>query len=73
MSDDVTEEIFRRSATVCRTLFHALRNLLRVLPHESSIRVPETPSTFIRTHNEALIVAAMRVSNENRSPLGIHD
>jgi hypothetical protein len=27
---------------------------------------------FIRTHNETLSVIAMRVSNENRSPLGIH-
>ncbi|OLD72767.1 MAG: hypothetical protein AUF68_05930 [Verrucomicrobia bacterium 13_1_20CM_54_28] len=46
MSDDVTEEIFRQSATVCRTLFHALRNPLRVLPHESLIRVPQTPLAF---------------------------
>jgi len=27
---------------------------------------------FIRTHNKALSVAAMRVSNEDRSPFGIH-
>jgi len=27
---------------------------------------------FIRTHNEAFSVAAMRVSNEDRSPVGIH-
>ena len=27
---------------------------------------------FIRTHNEALIVPTMRVSNPDRSPLGIN-
>jgi hypothetical protein len=27
---------------------------------------------FIRTHNETLSVTAMRVSNEDRSPFGIH-
>jgi len=27
---------------------------------------------FIRVHNEALTVAAMRVTNEDRSPAGIH-
>jgi hypothetical protein len=27
---------------------------------------------FIRTHDEALSVVAMRVSNEDRSPIGIH-
>jgi hypothetical protein len=27
---------------------------------------------FIRTHNEAPSIAAMRVSNPDRSPVGIH-
>jgi len=35
------------SATICRTLFHALRSPLGVLPHQSSIRFPETQSAFL--------------------------
>ena len=46
LSDDEIEEAFTKSATVCRTLFHALRSPLGVLPHESPIRVPETQSAF---------------------------
>jgi hypothetical protein len=40
--------------------------------HESPIRVPETPSIFIRSHNVMLSVAAMRVSNPNCPPLRIN-
>src|SRR4029434_7511890 len=36
------------SAIVCPALFHALRSPLGVLPHESSIRVPETQLAFHR-------------------------
>jgi len=33
---------------------------------------PGNPTLFIRTHNETLSIAAMRVSNPDRSPLGIN-
>jgi hypothetical protein len=33
---------------------------------------PKRRQLFIRVHNEALSVVAMRVSNEDRSPVGIH-
>jgi hypothetical protein len=39
------------------------------------VRITDSSSTngqlFIRTHNEALTVAAMRVSNPDRLPVGI--
>jgi hypothetical protein len=38
----------------------------------SPIQAPQKPSTFIRTHNETLSVAAMRVRNEDRWPATIH-
>jgi hypothetical protein len=41
-------------------------------PCESPIQVPEKRSTFRPQHNEAPSYIAMRVSNEDRSPLGIH-
>jgi hypothetical protein len=36
------------------------------------LKFPRRSQFFIRTHNEPLSVAAMRVSNEHCSPLGIH-
>jgi hypothetical protein len=35
------------------------------------IQVAQTPSVFIGTHNETPPVAAMRVSNPDRAPVGI--
>jgi hypothetical protein len=49
-----------------RQLVEAIRR-----KRESPIQAPETPSPFIRTHNETLSVAAMRVGNPDRSPVGI--
>jgi hypothetical protein len=39
---------------------------------ESPLQVPEAQSTFIRAHNKALSVAAMRVCNPDRSPVRIN-
>jgi hypothetical protein len=72
-SDDVIEEVFTSSATVCRALFYALRNPLGVL-HESNRRFEfyKRRQLFIRSHNETLSVIAMRVCNPDRSPVGIN-
>jgi hypothetical protein len=39
---------------------------------ESPIRVPQKRLAFIRAHNEAFTVIAMRVCNPDRSPVGIN-
>jgi hypothetical protein len=41
-------------------------------PRESPLQVRESRQQFIRINNEPLTVAAMRVSNPDRSPLGIN-
>jgi hypothetical protein len=41
-------------------------------PRESRIAIPQTQSAFIRSHNETLSVAAMRVSYKDRPPARIH-
>jgi hypothetical protein len=38
----------------------------------SLIKVPERSKPFIRTHNETLSVAAMRVSNPDCAPVEIY-
>jgi hypothetical protein len=40
---------------------------------EPPIQAQQTRSLLIRSHNEALPVVAMCVSNEDCSPTGIHD
>jgi hypothetical protein len=39
---------------------------------ESPIPVAQMQSAFIRVRNEALTVIAMRVSNEDRSPVAVY-
>jgi hypothetical protein len=39
---------------------------------QSPLPASKAGQLFIRTHNEALSVTAMRVSNPDRSPAGIH-
>jgi hypothetical protein len=40
--------------------------------HDSLIPVFKRSQLFIRTHNETLSIIAMRVSNPDRSPVGIN-
>ena len=55
-----------------RLLARALeRNTLRLLGH-LTFEFKKRRQLFIRTHNETLSVAAMCVSNPDRSPVGIH-
>jgi hypothetical protein len=39
---------------------------------ESPLQVPQTQSSFHRAHSETFSVAAMRVSNPDRSSVGIN-
>jgi len=72
LSDDEIEESFTSSATVCRALFDALRSPVGFCPIEPPIQFHKRSQLFIRTHNETLSVVAMRVSNPDCSPVGIH-
>jgi len=57
---------------------HVLQEIReKVKPKSSQPRIADSSSRksgqlFIRTHNEAMTVAAMRVSNEDCPPAGIH-
>jgi hypothetical protein len=44
----------------------------RLASRASRFQFHESRQLFIRVHNEALTVAAMRVSNEDCSPARIH-
>src|SRR6266508_3046118 len=70
-SDDVTEEAFTSSATVCRALFHALRSPSgHSAGSNRRLKLNKRRQLFIRSHNEALPVVPMRVCNPERSTVG---
>jgi hypothetical protein len=49
-----------------------MKSARQLFTAELLIRVPQTRLLFISTHNETLSIAAMRISNEDRSPARIH-
>jgi hypothetical protein len=57
-------------AEVWRKLRHLVKTIRR--KSELPLRVPQTPSAFLRAHDETLSVVAMRVRDKDRSPVGIN-
>jgi len=53
-----------------QTIF--LANDHRAISLSRCVEFKKRRQLFIRVHNETFSVAAMRVSNEDRSPVGIH-
>ena len=50
LSNDVIEEAFTSRATTCRTLFHALRNPVVVLPDRIACEKKRTGAYGVRYH-----------------------
>jgi hypothetical protein len=72
LADDVIEEAFRWSATVCLGLFHALRSPLAFCRANHQFEFQKRGQLFIGMDNEPLFFAPLRVCNPDRSPAGIN-
>ena len=57
---------------LCISLFILWFFYIAMSPAEKRVELHKCSQPFIRTHNETLSVAAMRVCNPDRSPVAIH-
>jgi len=71
LSDDVIEEVSTIIAAIWRGFVFAAPAPV-FLSQNRRFELHKRGQLFIRTHNETLSIAAMRVNNPDRSALGIN-